>query len=117
MYGPYKTHYVCPPCRWAVKRQPRRDGEAVPKCALCLRPMIDAGRDLAVPRRTDKAGWRALAAVLESGVYFHSCGCGGPGFRPRTPAQVRERRAAADRLGVPPARTMVRPEPYEEPGT
>ncbi|RKS71198.1 hypothetical protein BZB76_5685 [Actinomadura pelletieri DSM 43383] len=83
----YKTHYVCLPCRATFKLDfaPERERP----CPHCRLPMIDAGRDLAAPRRTDRAGWRALNVVLNAGLDFHSCGCEGPGFRPRTPAQVR----------------------------
>jgi hypothetical protein len=63
--------------------------------------MIDAGRDFAVPQRTDRDAWRALAVVLNAGLDFHSCGCGGMGFRPRTPAQVRERLNVAGQTGIP----------------
>lgn len=63
--------------------------------------MIDAGQDLAVPRRSDSAGWRTLTALLNAGVTFHSGCCDGPGWRPRTPREVRERLAAAARTGVP----------------
>lgn len=74
--------------------------------------MIDAGYDLAVPRRRDTRGWRALEAVLQAGLTFHSCGCDGPGFRPRTPAEVRERRSAAARLQLPEAEALQRAEPW-----
>ncbi|MGV4986737.1 hypothetical protein ACVB8X_12920 [Streptomyces sp. NRAIS4] len=63
--------------------------------------MIDAGQDLAVPKRRDTASWRTLTALLNTGVTFHSGCCDGPGWRPRTPREVRERLAAAAGTGVP----------------
>ncbi|WP_406840662.1 hypothetical protein ACICHK_38875 [Streptomyces sp. AHU1] len=77
--------------------------------------MIDAGFDLAVPRRGDKGAWKALEATLRAGLTFHSCGCDGPGYRPRTAAEVRERRRAAKRLGLPERATLKRYDPWEEP--
>jgi len=104
----YKHHFVCLACRSSFKRD-RVDGREQP-CPRCGAAMIDAGYDLAVPRRRDVAGWKALGVVLRAGLTFHSCGCGGPGFRPRTPAQVRARRIAAVRLGVPLREALQRTE-------
>lgn len=55
--------------------------------------MVDAGPQLAVPPRRDRAGWRVLTGVLRAGVTFHpQCGCcnDGPGYRPRTPREFRQ---------------------------
>jgi len=95
----YKTHWVCTRCRVSFKYLPdyvvvslldasieRIEARRCPHCGLA---MIDADRDLAVPRKADRAGWRTLVALLERGVRFHSCGCTGPGYRPRTPGQLR----------------------------
>ncbi|MFE4975850.1 hypothetical protein ACFRAR_27565 [Kitasatospora sp. NPDC056651] len=54
-----------------------------------------------MPKRSDTAGWRALTALLNAGVTFHSGCCDGPGWRPRTPREVRERLTAAAGTGVP----------------
>lgn len=65
--------------------------------------MRDAGTNLAVPRRRDDSAWRALTAVLDAGLNFHSrCECcqDGPGYRPRAWAEVRRLRAAGLALGV-----------------
>lgn len=51
--------------------------------------MTDAGRDLCIPRKHDKAGWRVLITLLASGIRFNSCGCDGPGYRPRTVGELR----------------------------
>ncbi|WP_370112583.1 hypothetical protein [Streptacidiphilus sp. MAP12-33] len=53
-----------------------------------------------MPERSDKAGWRTLTALLNAGVTFHARCCYGPGWRPRTPREVRERLAAAAGTGV-----------------
>ncbi|WP_371273007.1 hypothetical protein [Streptomyces sp. MUSC 14] len=42
-----------------------------------------------------------MTALLNAGVIFHSGCCDGPGWRPRTPREVRERLAAAADTGVP----------------
>ncbi|MER6910315.1 hypothetical protein ABT354_01380 [Streptomyces sp. NPDC000594] len=93
------SHYICLPCRNAVKRRAAADHTV--RCPRCARAMIDAGQDLAVPRRNDRAGWRALTAVLGAGLTFHSGCCDGPGWRPRRPREISERLTAAARTGVP----------------
>lgn len=66
--------------------------------------MVLAGHDFAAPKRRDSSGWAAVAAVLAAGLRyegFETCGCGRePKFRPRTSAQVRQRRRLAARRGV-----------------
>ncbi|MER0484200.1 hypothetical protein ABR737_38685 [Streptomyces sp. Edi2] len=78
--------------------------------------MIDAGADLAVPRRRDAAGRRALEAVLRAGLAFHGGCCGtGPGYRPRTPREVRERLALAGRTGMPLTKALAVADPTRMP--
>ncbi|MFE7194828.1 zf-TFIIB domain-containing protein [Kitasatospora sp. NPDC057541] len=93
-------HFVCPPCRASFKKRDAND-DHVNRCPRCRGSLIDAGHDLEVPRRTDTAGWRALTVVLNAGITFHSSCCEGPGWRPRTPREVRERLTAAARSGTP----------------
>ncbi|MBP0448393.1 hypothetical protein J5Y04_02345 [Kitasatospora sp. RG8] len=97
-------HFVCLPCRVSVKR---RAAPGHDRCPRCRGQLIDAGQDLAVPKRRDDAGWRALTAVLAAGVTFHSRCCYGPGWRPRTPREVRERLALAGRGGIPVAEAIT----------
>jgi hypothetical protein len=107
---------VCLPCRvsWKLGYEP---GAAPRVCPRCRGPLINAGFDLAIPRRRDLAGWRTLAATLRAGVRFFSCGCSGPGYRPRRWSEVRDRRTVAARRGVPEATTLVRRDPWTEPAT
>jgi hypothetical protein len=110
---PYKVHYVCVPCRKSNK-YPWDGAEHL--CPECRAPMVFAGHDFAAPRRHDKSGWAAVAAVLEAGLRyegFETCGCSrDPKFRPRTSAQVRERRQLADRTGVNVAVMLAARDPY-----
>ncbi|GIF47173.1 hypothetical protein DFJ67_7202 [Asanoa ferruginea] len=110
---PYKVHYVCVPCRSSSK-QPW-DGVAHP-CTRCRAPMVLAGHDFAAPRRRDASGWTAVAAVLAAGLRyegFEVCGCGRePKFRPRSSAQVRQRRRLAVRRGIPIADMLATRDPY-----
>ncbi|MEU8684498.1 hypothetical protein [Streptomyces sp. NPDC048611] len=93
-------HVVCLPCRAAWKKTPGSRGPGY--CPQCRGELIDAGADLAVPKRRDAAGWRALEAVLRAGLTFHGGCCGtGPGYRPRSPREVRERLALAGRTSMP----------------
>ncbi|MFD8482744.1 hypothetical protein [Kitasatospora sp. NPDC059673] len=92
-------HFVCLACRASCKK--RSEPRGVHHCPRCRGELIDAGHDLAVPPRRDTAGWRALTALLNAGVTFHSSCCDGPGWRPRTPGEVRTRLAASAGTGIP----------------
>ncbi len=113
MSGIRRSHFVCVSCRASWKKQTGRvdRGDVCPRCAG---PLVDAGIQLAVPRKRDTAGWRALEAVLAAGLRFNpSCiGCmDGPGYRPRTPREVRERLAHAAATGVPVAEALACQDP------
>ncbi|MFG2576719.1 deoxyxylulose-5-phosphate synthase [Streptomyces sp. NPDC048481] len=105
-----KTSYVCLPCR-ARYKQPH-DSARERTCPRCARPLIHVGSAFAAPRRRDTAAWRTLSVLLHAGIRFHKSCCGGPGHRPRTPREVRERMTYARRSGEPFARSLVR---YEVP--
>jgi hypothetical protein len=79
--------------------------------------MVLAGHDFAAPRRRNTSGWAAVAAVLAAGLRyegFQMCGCGRePKFRPRTSAQVRQRRRLAVRNGVAVADMLAARDPYD----
>ncbi|MFE2302596.1 deoxyxylulose-5-phosphate synthase [Streptomyces sp. NPDC059445] len=104
-----KTSYVCLPCRASYKQPYDRDR---PRriCPRCAGGLIHAGSAFAAPRRRDTAAWRTLSVLLHAGVGFHKSCCGGPGYRPRTLREVRERMAYARRTGEPFARSLSRPE-------
>ncbi|MEU6277176.1 deoxyxylulose-5-phosphate synthase [Streptomyces populi] len=106
---PSKTSYVCLPCRASYK-QPY-DGDRPERiCPRCAGPLAHVGSAFAAPRRRDTAAWRTLSVLLHAGVGFHKSCCGGPGYRPRTLREVRERMAYARRTGEPFARALVRPD-------
>ncbi|MGW6564336.1 deoxyxylulose-5-phosphate synthase [Streptomyces sp. NPDC054975] len=112
MYGSHaKTSFVCLPCRASYKQpfgdQDSRDNRRCPRCAGTL---VHVGSAFAPPRRRDTAAWRTLSVLLHAGVRFHKSCCGGPGYRPRTLSEVRERMAYARRTGEPFVRALVRPE-------
>jgi len=77
--------------------------------------MVCAGHDFAAPRRRDVKAWTVVGVVLDAGLRYEgreTCGCGkDPAFRPRTRAQVRERRIAAARTGAPLADVLGRVDP------
>ncbi|WP_250294141.1 deoxyxylulose-5-phosphate synthase [Streptomyces atroolivaceus] len=106
---PSKTSYVCLPCRASYK-QPYDSEREVRVCPRCAGTLIHVGSAFAAPRRRDTAAWRTLSVLLHAGVRFHKSCCGGPGYRPRTLREVKERTAYARRSGEPFARALVRPE-------
>ncbi|MEV0090222.1 deoxyxylulose-5-phosphate synthase [Streptomyces sp. NPDC050738] len=101
-----KTSYVCLPCRASYKQA--HDLTRQRLCPRCAEPLIHAGSAFAAPRRRDIAAWRTLAVLLNAGVGFHKSCCGGPGFRPRTMREIRERMTYAQRSGEPYARALSR---------
>ncbi|CAL9356342.1 MULTISPECIES: deoxyxylulose-5-phosphate synthase [Streptomyces] len=111
---PAKTSFVCLPCRASYK-QPHpartRDGETERRvCPRCAGTLIHAGSAFAPPPRRHTEGWRVLSVLLHAGVRFHKSCCSGPGYRPRTLREVRERMAYARRTGEPIAKALVRPD-------
>ncbi|MGD3109101.1 hypothetical protein [Streptomyces sp. YGL11-2] len=105
-----RVHFVCLECRAAYKKTAGSRG--ADRCPQCHGELIDAGADLVVPKRRDTAGWRALEAVLRAGLTFHGGCCGtGPGYRPRTPREVRDRLALAARTGMPVAAALAVADP------
>lgn len=81
----YRTHYACLACRHSAKFAPG----VAPRCPSCSAPMVDLGRDFAAPRKSATAQWRKLGILVAAGVRFESCGCSGPGPRPRTLGEAR----------------------------
>ncbi|MFH8986309.1 deoxyxylulose-5-phosphate synthase [Streptomyces varsoviensis] len=105
-----KTSYVCLPCRGSYKQSypDRYTQDRV--CPRCAGPLIHVGSAFAAPKKRDDSAWRALSVLLHAGVRFHKSCCGGPGYRPRTLREVRERMNYARATGEPFAQALVRPE-------
>jgi hypothetical protein len=103
-------HYVCVACRLAFKGSTWPIRKRI--CPGCREQLVFAGYDFAAPRRRDTKAWSVVATLLAEGLtYDHRPGCGCsplPSFRPRTRAQVRVRRQAAKRLGLPLSVTLAR---------
>jgi hypothetical protein len=90
----YKPHFACFTCHKAFKRRLKDDvdraGDDHPaRCPQCALLMADMGLDFAPPTIDDEKAWATLAALYSVGETFHSCGCNGPGYRPRDPSQLR----------------------------
>ncbi|WP_078585114.1 deoxyxylulose-5-phosphate synthase [Streptomyces anulatus] len=101
-----KTSYVCLPCRASYKQPYDRERQRIrPRCS---EPLIHGGSAIAAPRRRDITAWRTVSLLVNADVGFHKSCCGGPGYRPRTPREVRERMAYAQRTGEPVAKAPVR---------
>ncbi|GAA3422123.1 hypothetical protein [Streptosporangium vulgare] len=109
--APSNTSYVCLPCRASYKQAPPRSGpdggRSERSCPRCAGSLIHVGSAFAAPRRRDTAAWRTLSVLLHAGVGFRQGCCGGPGWRPRTPGEVRARMTYARRTGESFARALV----------
>lgn len=97
----YKTHYACFPCRFTAKYE-QYCGSATKECPHCRGRMIDLGRDFKAPRRADKNQWRKAELLFGNKIRFRSCGCSGPGYRPRTLADAKADLVVARRPFRPP---------------
>ncbi|MFE6745262.1 deoxyxylulose-5-phosphate synthase [Kitasatospora purpeofusca] len=102
-----KTSFVCLPCRASYKQAYGRWTDER-RCPRCTGALIHAGSAFAAPPRRDAAAWRTLTLLLNAGIGFHKSCCGGPGYRPRTRHEVRERTRYARRSGEPLAQALLR---------
>ncbi len=92
LYGPYKKPYVCFKCRKVFKQTnsvelPESLGLSNGKvqeckCPQCGTLMADMGHDFKAPKQKDRQQWEKVRLLFQHGFAYHSCGCGGPGFRP-----------------------------------
>lgn len=79
----YKTHWVCITDRHVAKSRNQRT------CPFCQKLMADFGKDFKAPRKQSHNQWRKLELLVKSGMLFDSCGCNGPGRRPKTLADAK----------------------------
>jgi hypothetical protein len=52
--------------------------------------MIDMGLDFKPPRQSDVKAWRIFQGMYRVGHAFHTCGCVGPGWIPKSTSDYRE---------------------------
>jgi hypothetical protein len=50
--------------------------------------MVNAGHDFSAPKKQNIRQWKKVASLLRENINFNSCGCAGPGYRPRTLREV-----------------------------
>jgi hypothetical protein len=93
---PVKTHFACLDCRHTAKHPQAPLYGPGPHCPHCRVEMVDLGRDFRAPRKAATAQWEKVRRLVTAGLRFDSCGCSGPGYRPRTlsdvKSQLRQRR-------------------------
>ena len=46
------------------------------------------GLDFKVPKRSDDKQWKKVEILYRNGIHFGSCGCNGPGYRPKRLGEV-----------------------------
>ncbi|MFD9422378.1 MULTISPECIES: deoxyxylulose-5-phosphate synthase [unclassified Streptomyces] len=107
---PGKTSYVCLPCRVSYKRHRPGPYDHDRVCPRCAGALVHVGSAFAAPKRRDAAAWRTLSVLLHAGVRFHAGCSDGPGYRPRTVREVRERMSHARTTGEPFAEALIRDE-------
>lgn len=86
--GPYKIIYACFKCRKSYKQKPvsdlknEADKTASVLCPQCRTVMNNMGHDFKAPRQSGKKQWKKVEILFKHGFAYHSCGCGGAGYRP-----------------------------------
>lgn len=83
----YKQHWACFVCRKAFKYAQVVDQT----CPQCGRKMIPMGLDFKAPPKNNLAQWRKVELLHLAGIHFSSSGWTGPGMRPKTLRDLRER--------------------------
>ena len=92
----YKEPFACFCCRKVFKKtsrwhlpKPLRNGqERIVLCPQCGKGMADIGFDFKAPKQKDKNQWKKVRVLFENGFNFYSCGCCGPGYRPKELREV-----------------------------
>jgi hypothetical protein len=90
----YKPHLACFRCRKVYRRRLPHDikhhGPSLPAvCPECAGPVASMGLDFKTPPRDDLKRWQLAEELWTIGETFHSCGCSGPGYRPRDMPEYR----------------------------
>ena len=96
----YKEPFACFDCRKVFKQTSRwelpshqklKPGEPrIVPCPQCGTEMADMGHDFKAPKFGDLKQWEKVRILYEHGFNFYSCGCCGPGMRPRELKEVYE---------------------------
>ncbi|MFD2921605.1 hypothetical protein ACFS6H_17940 [Terrimonas rubra] len=60
------------------------------KCPQCCELMANMGLDFAAPKKEAVREWKHIENLYTVGISFHSCGCSGPGYIPRSTEQLIE---------------------------
>ena len=96
MYGLYKQIYACFPCRKVFKQTSKYElteegwNKIKHSCPQCGEGMKEMGHDFKAPKQTDVKQWKKVEILYQHGFTYHSCGCGGPGYRPAQLNEVHE---------------------------
>lgn len=110
---PQRSAYVCLSCRISLKHDTYGEygKDHGHRCPRCRRALVHAGSAFQAPPRRDVDAWRVVTVLLNAGIGFQQscCGCG-PGYRPRSLREVRERTEWARRAGRPLARYLALPD-------
>lgn len=82
----YKDHFACFGCRKTF----RKPESLQYKCPDCGEVMVNMGKDFAAPRKRNHKQWAKVQLLAQNGILFRSCGCSGPGYRPKTMREAHE---------------------------
>lgn len=78
----YRNHYICIPCRNHKKGGGFYATKITPVCEFCGEEMINMGMDFHAPRKKAINQWKKVDLIKNT--KWGSCGCDGPGRKPKT---------------------------------
>ena len=94
-YDQYSCRWACFDCQKAFKgysahEMPWGTHKDLTKiCPDCGHDMVDLGQDFKPPKKNAKNQWKKIKLLYNKGITFHSCGCNGPGYRPKTYSEAK----------------------------
>ncbi|NIF04274.1 hypothetical protein F3J23_02375 [Chryseobacterium sp. Tr-659] len=59
------------------------------KCPECSNIMADLGKDFKAPKKTAIKEWKIIEGLFKTGKCFHTCGCEGIGYIPKSPGDYK----------------------------
>ena len=92
--SPYRRTYICLDCRIGWKGSLSSLTKYEPgstHCGRCGCEGIDMGYDFHTPKKTNKNQWRKIRLMVENNENWLTCGCNGPGEKPKTLAQAKQK--------------------------
>ena len=70
-----RVNLVCTTCHYSRKGFREKSIEQTEKCPICQNKLTDIGSKIAIPKKSDKKGWKELQELISKTEYFSVCQC------------------------------------------